>query len=111
MILVHTAEAKSLVMILLFGASRFHPSRSRETLQNQRDLVFELALYTIPEVMFSTYRMIFGFTNVFILLKLFCLLGSELLNPDKGLYKRITLLLQAEPNIFYKHYSCDLMQK
>uniref|UniRef100_A0A1S4HAW1 Uncharacterized protein n=2 Tax=gambiae species complex TaxID=44542 RepID=A0A1S4HAW1_ANOGA len=92
MILVHTAEAKSLVMILLFGASRFHPSRSRETLQNQRDLVFELALYTIPEVMFSTYR-------------------SELLNPDKGLYKRITLLLQAEPNIFYKHYSCDLMQK
>ncbi|EGK96305.1 AGAP013064-PA [Anopheles gambiae str. PEST] len=56
MILVHTAEAKSLVMILLFGASRFHPSRSRETLQNQRDLVFELALYTIPEVMFSTYR-------------------------------------------------------
>ncbi|EAU76677.1 AGAP004894-PA [Anopheles gambiae str. PEST] len=54
MILVHMAEAKSLVMILLFGASRFHPSRSRKTLQNQRDLVFELALYTIPEVMFST---------------------------------------------------------
>uniref|UniRef100_A0A6E8UZG9 Uncharacterized protein n=1 Tax=Anopheles coluzzii TaxID=1518534 RepID=A0A6E8UZG9_ANOCL len=64
MILVHMAEAKSLVMILLFGASRFHPSRSRKTLQNQRDLVFELALYTIPEVMFST--------------------GSELLNPDMG---------------------------
>ncbi|EAU76941.1 AGAP001079-PA [Anopheles gambiae str. PEST] len=65
MILVHMAEANSLVMILLFGASRFHPSRSRKTLQNQRDLVFELALYTIPEVMFSTY-------------------GSELLNPDMG---------------------------
>jgi len=84
MILVHMAEANSLVMILLFGASRFHPSRSRKTLQNQRDLVFELALYTIPEVMFSTYGMIFGFTNVFILLNLFCLLGSELLNPDMG---------------------------